>query len=133
PVVTTYSVGTAGEQDIKNNQTLSGAAGVDTSATVLQKIFYGAANTFKRGLVTSVETWAQSTPNQYALVRTAQTTWTQDDETLSYQLNPRVAVSEVFDPQGNHTGTTVAYTSFGLPTDAYEWSGTSSGVLRRTH
>jgi YD repeat-containing protein len=133
PVVITYSVGTAGEQDIKNNQALSGAVGVDTPATVLQKIFYGAANTFKRGLVTSVETWAQSAPNQYTLVRTAQTTWTQDDETLSYQLNPRVSVSEVFDPQNNHTGTTVAYTSFGLSTDAYEWSGTSSNVLRRSH
>jgi YD repeat-containing protein len=133
PVVTTYSVGTAGQQDVKNNQSLSGSTGVDTPATVLQKIFYGAANTFKRGLVTSVETWAQSTPGQYGLVRTTQTTWTQDDKTLSYQLNPRVSVSEVFDPQGNHTGTTVSYTSFGLATDAYEWSGTSSGVLRRTH
>jgi len=133
PVVTTYSVGTAGEQDLKNNQALSGSTGVDTSATVLQKIFYGAANTFKKGLVTSVETWGQNAQSQYELKRTAQTTWTQDDETLSYQLNPRVAVSEVFDPQGNHTGTTVAYTSFGLATDAYEWSGTSSGVLRRTH
>lgn len=133
PAVTSYSVGTAGEQDVKNNQTLSGTVGVDTPATVMQKVFYGAANTFRRGLVMSVETWAQSTPGQYALVRTAQTTWTQDDETLSYQLNPRVAVSEVFDPQNNHTGTTYAYTSFGLPTDATEWSGTSSGVLLRTH
>ena len=67
------------------------------------------------------------------LRRTAQTTWTQDDESLSYQLNPRVKTSEMSDPQGNHTGTSVDYTSFGLPAEAWEWSGTAANVLRHKH
>lgn len=133
PAVTTYSVDQSGTQVVKNNQTLVGSAGADTPATVLQRISYGAANTFRRGLVTAVETWGQDTPGQFVLKRTAQTTWTQDDESLAYQFNPRVKVSEVSDPQGNHTGTSYEYTSFGLPTEAREWSGTEAGVLRRTH
>jgi len=133
PAVTTYSVDQSGAQLMKNSQTLAGGAGADTSTTVMQKIGYGAANTFRRGLVTSVETWGQDTPGQFVLKRTAQTTWTQDDESLTYQLNPRVKVAEVFDPQQNHTGTSYEYTSYGLVTEAKEWSGSESGVLRRTH
>jgi YD repeat-containing protein len=149
PAVTSYSVDQSGAQVVKNNQTLVGGADADTLATVMQKITYGAANTFRRGLVTAVETWGQTTPGQYVLKRTAHTTWTQDDEALTYQLNPRVKVSEVSDPQGNHTGTTVDYTSFGLPAEVREWSvsyanftqpvevmqwnGASVYVLRRMH
>lgn len=128
PVYTTYSTGTGGVQTVKNNQVLNGSQVADTSDTVTQEITYGASNTWRRGLVTQAKTYWQGT-----LRRTAQTTWTQDDESLPYELNPRVKVSEVSDPQSNHTGTTVEYTSYGLPTDIYEWNGTASNVLRRTH
>lgn len=151
PAVTTYSVDPSGAQVVRNNQMLvtSTGLGADTPATVMQKISYGGANTFRRGLVTAVETWGQDTPGQFVLKRTAQTTWTQDDEALAYQLNPRVRVSEVSDPQDNHTGTTTDYTSFGLPTEVREWSVSKTNfaqpvevmqwnndsvyVLRRTH
>ena len=149
PVVTSYSVDQSGVQVVRNNQTLVNGAGADTAATVMQKISYGTANSFRRGLVTAVETWGQDAPGQFVLKRTAQTAWTQDDEALTYQLNPRVKVSEVSDPQGNHTGTTVDYTSYGLPTEVREWSvsyaplaqpvevmqwsGENVYVLRRTH
>lgn len=128
PVYTTYGTAAGGVQTVKDSQVLSGSQVVDTADTVTQEITYGATNTWQRGLATQVKTsW------QNVLRRTAQTTWTQDDESLNYQLNPRVKVSEVSDPQGNHTGTSVDYTSFGLPVEAYEWSGSTSGVLRRTH
>lgn len=128
PVYTSYSTAAGGVQVVKTNQIQSGSQVVDTADTVTNEITYGAANTWQRGLVTQVKTYWQS-----VLRRTAQTTWTQDDESLGYELNPRVEVSETSDPQGNHTGTSVEYTSFGLPTETYEWSGTPSNVLRRTH
>ena len=144
PVYTTYSTGAGGVQLVKNNQVLSGSQVVDTTDTVTQEVTYGASNTWRRGLVTQVKTsW------QGALRRTAQATWTQDDESLPYELNPRVKVAETSDPQGNHKGKSFEYTSYGLPVEEREWSvsyaplaqpsevlqwnGATLYVLRRTH
>ncbi len=41
--------------------------------------------------------------------------------------------SNVYDDAGNRRRTTIGYTSFGLPSDVYEYEANATTVLRRTH
>ncbi|HJT64840.1 MAG TPA: S8 family serine peptidase [Pyrinomonadaceae bacterium] len=59
-------------------------------------------------------------------------TWTQDDENLTYQKNPRVTETNIYDDSGNRRKTTIAYTSFGLPNVVREWTGAGAATLYRT-
>lgn len=63
------------------------------------------------------------------------TTWTQDDENLTYLKNPRVTETNIFDSDGNRKRTTFAYyptSSFSLLKDIYEYAADGSTVLRHT-
>jgi len=59
--------------------------------------------------------------------------WTQDDTGLSYQKNPRVTETNIYDSDGNRKRATIDYTSFGLPSDVYEYAADGATQLRRTH
>ena len=59
--------------------------------------------------------------------------WTQDNTGVVYQLNPRVTETNVYDEAGNRRRTTMSYTSFGLPSDVYEYDANATTVLRRIH
>jgi RHS repeat-associated protein len=63
------------------------------------------------------------------------TTWTQDDENLTYQKNPRVTETNIYDSDNNRKRTTFAYyptSSFSLLKDIYEYAADATTVLRHT-
>ena len=68
------------------------------------------------------------------------TTWTQDNTSVSYQLNPRVTETNVYDPAGNRARTEITYqqftfangTSCQLPRDLYEYAANATTKLRST-
>ena len=72
--------------------------------------------------------------------RQATTTWTQDDESKSYIVNPRILETNVYDPSGNRKRTEIQYQSYALgngmscqlPQDVREYAGDASTVLRTT-
>jgi hypothetical protein len=105
-----------------------------------QQIYYagvaGTSSGWQRGLASLVETYDKDGGKQ----RWAETLWTQDDTTVSYQLNPRVSETNIYDPN-NHKRTSVTYqtvsigdgTSCNLTQDVYEYQANGTTVLRRTH
>jgi YD repeat-containing protein len=95
-----------------------------------QKIIYATAG-WQRGLALGTETWSAS-----ELKRSTSTTWTQDDTTVNYPLNPRVTTSSVSD-QANSRRTEIEYlapevSSFRLPKKVSEFKGNETTPLRRT-
>ena len=102
--------------------------------------FHGTAGTstgWQRGLSSLVETFDSAN----VLQKQSVTTWTQDNTTVSYPLNPRVTETNTYDPTGNRARTTISYgtftfgngTSCRLPQDVFEYQANASTVLRRTH
>jgi YD repeat-containing protein len=91
---------------------------------------------WKKGLVTRADEFGADDlqhPKKWTTL-----TWTQDDEVLTYQQNPRVRESNIYDsnPDGSvrdRRRTEVVYTSFGLPQDVKEYDSNATTVLRRTH
>lgn len=67
--------------------------------------------------------------------------WTQDNTNLSYQQNPRVTETNIYDAAGNRRRATISYASFtlpsgascSLPTDTYEYQSDATTVYRRSH
>jgi YD repeat-containing protein len=94
--------------------------------TIYKEFF--ATTGWQRGLTTLTENWSGG-------VRKKATTldWTQDNTAIAYQLNPRVTETNVYDDAGNRRRTTMSYTSFGLPSDVYEYDANATTVLRHTH
>ncbi|HEX8144110.1 MAG TPA: hypothetical protein VF553_16030, partial [Pyrinomonadaceae bacterium] len=106
-----------------------------TSVTVMNKEFFGTG--VQKGLTTKVETYADN-----VLVRTSETSWTQDkqpgDTEYTYQVNPRPTESKVSDTEGNVRRTTVdydSYAAYGLPHVVREYAPNGSGwtLLRETY
>ncbi len=113
--------------------------------------FAGAAGTssgWRRGLPSLVETYGKTTPDQSSPIkqRSSVTSWTQDDENVSYPLNPRVLETNVYDYNAsgqiqNRARTSVTHqtanfadgTSCRLPQDVSEYQANATTVLRRTH
>jgi hypothetical protein len=55
---------------------------------------------------------------------------------LSYQKNPRVTETNIYDEASNRRRVTISYyptSSFSLPSDIYEYAANGTTVLRRTH
>ncbi len=131
-------------------------SGVVTQVTqsdgTYDKIYFagtaGTATGWRRGLASLVETFGKTTPDQADPIkqRSSVTSWAQDDETVSYLLNPRVKETHVYDFNAsgqiqNHARTRITYqaitigdgTSCSLPQDVYEYQADATTVLRRTH
>ena len=68
------------------------------------------------------------------------TAWTQDNTSLAYLLNPRVAETNTYDPEGNRARVQFTYqqvtfsnnTSCQLPRDVYEYAANATTILRST-
>jgi YD repeat-containing protein len=100
-----------------------------SDGTIYKEFYAGSgAPAWQNGLVLQSEVWSESVRQKWTT-----TEWHQDTESVSYQTNPRATETNVYDPSGNHRRTKVAYTSFSLPSDVYEYDANGSTVLRRTH
>ena len=101
----------------------AGLSQVTTPDTLIHKTFYHTTG-WRSGLVQKTETWFGGVKRKWS-----ETYWTQDNESLSYQVNARPNDVRVSDEAGNQRRTTIEYTSFGLPWNVREYSGAT--VLRR--
>jgi YD repeat-containing protein len=94
--------------------------------TIYKEFF--ATTGWQRGLTTQTENWASGVRKKWTTLQ-----WTQDNTGVAYRLNPRVTETNVYDEAGNRRRTTVSHTSFGLPSDVYEYDVNATTVLRRMH
>jgi YD repeat-containing protein len=110
-----------------------GSHTVTTADGTLYKEFYGTG--YKRGLVIQTETWSGGVRQKWTT-----NSWTQDNTAASYQTNPRVTETNVYDVSGNRRRTTTTYGAFTLPsgascplpTDMREYAADAINVLRHT-
>lgn len=136
----TFIVPVSDSWTMPDNTAASGVRAQVTSADgTLNKIYFvGTAGTdsgWKRGLVALVETHSGGTWK-----RKVMTTWTQDDDTESFILNPRLTETNTYDPEGNRARTEITYQSFSLgndmschlPQDVFEYAANASTKLRST-
>ena len=101
----------------------AGLSQVTTPDGVIHKQFYHTTG-WRSGLVERMETWFGGVQR-----KRTEMYWTQDNETLAYQVNPRPNDIRVIDEVGNQRRTTIEYTSYGLPANVREYSGAL--VVRR--
>jgi RHS repeat-associated protein len=94
----------------------------------VHKEFFATAATWQRGLTTRSETWAGGTLRKWSDYY-----WSQDDESLSYQQNPRLFDVSIYDAEGNRRRIWTGYTSFNLPSDIVELDSDGTTNLRHTH
>jgi YD repeat-containing protein len=98
------------------------------------KEFYGTG--WQKGLTTQTEVLSGGVPQKWTT-----TSYTQDNSGVSYQMNPRVTETNVYDAAGNRNRSTVSYQTFSLPSgascslpsDTYQYWGDAATVLRRSH
>ena len=103
--------------------------------TVYKEIFETSG--WRKGLTSTTKNYESvaaanaDTPKKWTTIN-----WTQDDENLTYQKNPRVVETNIYDSDGNRKRTTFAYyptSSFSLLKDVYEYHSDGSTVLRHTY
>jgi hypothetical protein len=94
--------------------------------TIYKEFF--ATTGWQRGLTTQTENWSGGVKKKWTTLQ-----WTQDNTGISYRLNPRVTETNIYDEVGNRRRRTMSYTSFGLPSDVYEYDSNATTVLRRAH
>lgn len=108
-----------------------GSVTLPDNATTEKKYF--GTTTWQKGLTTKVETYYGGT-----LKRGMSTTWTQDDESLPYQVNPRIVETKTYDPEGNSLRTHTTYTprstadSIPLPMEVLLYVGDEPNARKRT-
>jgi YD repeat-containing protein len=93
---------------------------------------YSRASGWDEGLVRLSEVWSGG-----KLKKRTSLAWTQDDENVSYELNPRVKETNVYDFDANESlrvrrRTGIDYTLFGLPQEVKEYDDDATTVMRRT-
>lgn len=139
-VITTYAAPVVATWTMPDGTSKSGTRAEVTSAdgTVNKIYFLGTAGTssgWRRGLPALVETYSGGNWQ-----RKVTTTWTQDNESVSYSSNPRITETNIYDPVNNHARVQITYqqatfgngTSCWLPRDVYEYAGNASTILRST-
>lgn len=89
---------------------------------------FAAASGWQKGLPYQTEVWYSGVKKKWTTLAL-----TQDNIGVSYPLNPRVTETIIYDESGNRRRTVIGYTSFGLPSDTYEYAADAATVLRRTH
>lgn len=107
----------------------------------------GSAPAWQRGLPLVTETFGRSNPSSSIIrQRSVAKTWTQDDENLSYSLNPRMTETNVSDFNNagqvqNRSRTRMSYRDltftdgrrYSFPENVYEYRTDLTTVLRRTY
>jgi YD repeat-containing protein len=108
-----------------------GACKMTASEGTAYKEYYGSA--WQSGLTTQSEIWSGGVRQKWTT-----TEWTQDNTGVSYQTNPRVSETNVYDLSGNRRRAQIAYTSYNLPnsvalpSELKEYAANGTTVLRRT-
>jgi len=139
--LTAFAVPVSDSWTMPDNTAQSGTrAQVTAPDGTSNKIYYigtaGTSSGWQRGLPASVNTYDSTS----VLQRQSTTAWTQDNTAVSYQLNPRVIETNVYDPAGNRARTQTTYqqftyangTSCQFPRDTYEYAANASTILRST-
>jgi YD repeat-containing protein len=91
------------------------------------KEFYGTG--WQKGLTTQSEVWSGGVRQKWTT-----TSFTQDNTGVSYQTNPRVTETNVYDSAGNRRRTTIDYQgSFGLPWIVTDFAADAATAIRRTY
>jgi len=104
---------------------------------VVYKEFYGAG--WQKRLPIQTETWWVGVRQKWTTK-----TWTQENTSVGYQVNPRVTETNIYDSFDHHHRTTFGYTPpFSLPeggtgvlaSDVYEYAadGAAVPIMRRSH
>ena len=139
-VTTAFIVPASDSWTMPDSTQLSGVRAEITmpDGTVDKIYFVGTAGTssgWSRGLPVLVDTVSGGVTQRRSVK-----TWTQDDDSVSYLLNPRVLETNVYDPAGNRARIQVVYqqftytngTSCRYPRDVFEYAADASTVLRTT-
>ncbi|HET6852593.1 MAG TPA: DUF4214 domain-containing protein, partial [Pyrinomonadaceae bacterium] len=115
-VITTYSV--AGD----------GACVMTAPDGTVYKEYYGTG--WQRGLTTLSEVWAGGVRQKWTT-----TAWTQDNTSVSYETNPRVTETNMYDAGGNRRRTAIEYgpyAQYGLPYILREYAADAVTLIRET-
>jgi RHS repeat-associated protein len=97
----------------------------DPDGTIYRE--YAHASGWDTGLTQLSESWSGGVRKKWL-----SSTWTQDNTGLSYQQNPRLIETNVYDDGGNRRRTTVEYNwAYGLPTHIREYSGADGQTFLR--
>jgi len=94
----------------------------------IYKEYYGTG--WQKGLMTQSEIWSGGVKQKWTT-----TAWTQDNTSLSYQTNPRVIETNVYDAGGNRRRMVIdygQYAQYGLPYYVAEYAADGATVLRLT-
>jgi hypothetical protein len=84
---------------------------------------------WQRGLTSSSEVWSGGVKQKWTTL-----SWTQDNTSLAYQLNPRPTETNIYDASNNRRRTTIdygAYAAYGLPYLVTEYGGPNATTLMR--
>lgn len=106
-----------------------GACRMTAPDGTIYKEYYGTG--WQKGLSTTSEIWSGGVKQKWTT-----TAWTQDNTSVSYEVNPRVTETNVYDNANNRRRTTTSYyptTSFSLVSDIFEYDVNATTLLRQTH
>jgi YD repeat-containing protein len=115
-VITTYSV--AGD----------GACVMTAPDGTIYKQYYGTG--WQRGLTTLSEVWSGGVRQKWTTM-----TWTQDNLSVGYEVNPRLTETNVYDISGNRRRTVIdygGYAPWGLPYWIKEYAADGTTIIRHT-
>lgn len=116
-VITTYSV--AGD----------GACVMTTPDGTVYKEYYGTG--WQKGLTTLSEVWSGGVKQKWTT-----TAWTQDNTGVSYEVNPRVTETNIYDAGGNRRRKVIdygPYAQWGLPYGVREFANDGVTEIRQTY
>jgi YD repeat-containing protein len=116
-VITTYSVAGDGSW--------CSTTGPDGT---IYKDFYGTG--WQKGLTTLSEVWSGGSKVKWTTI-----TWTQDNTGVSYETNPRVTETNIYDSSGNRRRTTIdygIYAQWGLPYSIVDYAADGVTPIRNT-
>ncbi|HXT64127.1 MAG TPA: hypothetical protein VN696_13900 [Pyrinomonadaceae bacterium] len=108
-----------------------GACRMTAPDGTIYKEYYGPS--WKSGLTTGSEIWSGGVKQKWTDI-----VYEQDNTSVTYQTNPRVIETNIWDASYNHRRTTVSYTSYNLPnptalpSEVKEYAANAVTVLRRT-
>jgi RHS repeat-associated protein len=126
--VTTYAVTDNVQfQHPWNNVWMTGTLSQQTlpDGTIYKE--YALNSGWPAGLPQLSEYWSGGVRKKYSY-----NTWTQDNTSVSYQVNPRIIETNVKDLEGNRRRVTIDYNvGYGLPTKVREWGGPNYDQLQR--
>ena len=106
-----------------------GACRLTAPDGTIYKEYYGTG--WQKGLTTLSEVWSGGVKQKWTT-----TAWTQDNTAVSYELNPRVTETNVYDAGGNRRRTVIdygIYAQWGLPYDVKDYAADGTTEIRHTY